>query len=98
MVLTVPGQKDRKPRSTPMTPFEHDAASTSWPAIQAPTGRRTRVQPVRAHFRAEAIAAREDHRTGRGRNRGPVLQALRSRCLLVSGSPNERAWCATAPS
>jgi len=53
-------QKTGKPRSTPMTPFRaRRRASTSWPAIQAPTGRRTRVQPVRHTFARTQIAARE---------------------------------------
>ena len=37
MVLTVPGRKTGKPRSTPMTPFEHDIAV---PPVEQPWGMR----------------------------------------------------------
>src|SRR3954454_7694044 len=67
MVLTVPGRKTGKPRSTPMTPFEHDGGlyvvagypGADW-GVQCARGRRGNVVA-----RAQ-IATRQDHRIGRG--------------------------------
>ena len=48
LVLTVPGRKSGKPRSTPMTPFQVDGVSTSWPAIPVRTGPPTPGRPAPA--------------------------------------------------
>jgi F420H(2)-dependent quinone reductase len=54
MVLTVPGRKTGKPRSTPMTPFEHDGDLYVVAGYQAPTGRPTRALPEPALCHADA--------------------------------------------
>lgn len=64
MVLTVPGRKSGKPRSTPLTPFEHDGglyAVANYPGAdwggQRPCGGR------RNAFPRPQVAARANRRT-----------------------------------
>ena len=54
MVLTVPGRKTGKPRSTPMTPFTYDGGLYTVRAIPARTGRPTPGPQVPAPCRADA--------------------------------------------
>ena len=57
VVLTVPGRKSGRERSTPVTPMTSTARSTWWPASPAPTGWPTSAPPARSRWRA---AARSD--------------------------------------
>ena len=97
MVLTVPGRKTGKPRSTPMTPFEHDGglyvvagypgadwASNARAAGAGTLSRGRRSRRVRiVELDRGGIASRAAGIRGQGAGR-------RRR------SPNARAWCATA--
>ena len=96
MVLTVPGRKSGRPRSTPMTPFEFRAASTWWPAIPAPTGRRTPAPRARHLARGrrsrrvrivELTAEKPARCYGR----------FRAKCRSAWRSRSDRGWCATGP-
>ena len=89
-VLTVPGRKSGQPRSTPMTPFDHDGGlytvagypGADWAANARAAGTGTLTGPQ--------VATGEDRRTHPGGSR-PVLRASRSRCRSASASPSGRA-------
>ena len=91
MVLTVPGRKTGKPRSTPMTPFEHDGGlyvvagypGADWASNARAAGAGTLSRGRRSRrVRIVELDAAESR---------PCCGHSRSRCPLASGSPNARA-------
>ncbi|MCW2561055.1 MAG: deazaflavin-dependent nitroreductase [Mycobacterium sp.] len=100
MVLTVPGRKSGQPRSTPMTPFDHDGAlytvagypGADWAANARAAGLGTLTRGRRSRrVRIVALSADESR---------PVLRAFAVRVpvgvgfakrsgLVVDGTPDE---------
>ena len=97
----MPGRKSGQPRSTPMTPFEHDGGALHRRrAIPAPTGRPTPAPRARA--RSPAVDARDrsgssscrptsrDRYCARSREKVPVGVGFAKRSgLVVDGTPDE---------
>ena len=101
MVLTVPGRKSGQPRSTPMTPFDHDGGlytvagypGADWAANARAAGRRD------AHARAP-VATGSGSSNCRAADSRPVLRAFAVKVpvgvgfakrsgLVVDGTPDE---------
>ncbi|STZ73471.1 deazaflavin-dependent nitroreductase family protein [Mycolicibacterium fortuitum] len=104
MVLTVPGRKTGKPRSTPMTPFHHDGGlytvagypGADWAANARAAGAGTltrgrRSRPVRI---VELPRSSRVRCCGRSRTRSRWVSASPSAAALSSTAPqtNSRNW------
>ena len=95
MVLTVPGRKTGKPRSTPMTPFEHDGGlyvvagypGADWASNARAAGAGTLSRGRRSRrVKIIELDAAESR---------PVLRTFAAKVPSASASPSARAWCAT---
>ena len=97
MVLTVPGRKTGKPRSTPMTPFDHAATCTRSPDIPVRTGRPTPAPQVQARCPVGASRGRSRSSNSTPTSRGRYCASSPSRFPSASVSPSARGLVATAP-
>ena len=92
MVLTVPGRKTGKPRSTPMTPFEHDGGLyvvAGYPGADwASNARAAGAGTLSRGRRSRRV---QDRRTGRGGIPSRAAGIRGQGARRASASPNARA-------
>ena len=96
MVLTVPGRKSGRPRSTPMTPFEFEGGLyvvAGYPG--ADWAANARAAGIRHVGQGPTVPTGKDRRAEHRASAPGAAGVLARKCRSALRSRNDRAWCAT---